>query len=67
MKLIWCPVPGDYPIKVVEQADLENASYLTANRPTENLYVGMQIFDIDLGIPIFYNGTAWVNASGTVV
>lgn len=36
----------------------------TASRPTENLH---QYFDTDLGIPIWWNGTNWINASNTIV
>jgi hypothetical protein len=43
------------------------ASGTTANRPTERLLVGQQYYDTTLGIPIWYNGTVWKNASGTTV
>jgi hypothetical protein len=39
----------------------------TANRPTAGLQVGQFYFDTTLGIPIWYNGTLWKNASGTAV
>ena len=39
----------------------------TANRPTERLQVGQYYFDTTLGIPIWWNGTVWKNASGTTV
>ena len=39
----------------------------TANRPTERLEVGQYYFDTTLGIPIWYDGTNWINAAGTVV
>lgn len=39
----------------------------TTNRPIQRLWVGRRYFDTTLGIPIWYNGTAWVNASGGVV
>lgn len=39
----------------------------TANRPTAGLYVGRRYFDTTLGYPVWYNGSAWVNASGTGV
>lgn len=37
----------------------------TANRPTARLWVGRQYFDTDLGYPVWYDGTKWVDASGT--
>jgi len=39
----------------------------TANRPTLNLQIGQFYYDTTLGIPIFWNGTVWKNASGTTV
>ena len=39
----------------------------TANRPTLQVQVGQSYFDTTLGIPIWYNGTVWKNASGTTV
>lgn len=43
----------------------------TANRPvntsTPKLQTGLFYFDTTLGIPIWWNGTNWVNASGTTV
>ena len=38
----------------------------TADRPTDP-DTGAMFFDETLGYPIWYNGTGWVNASGTVV
>jgi hypothetical protein len=39
----------------------------TALRPTTSLQVGQFYFDTSLGIPIWWNGTNWVDATGTVV
>ena len=42
----------------------------TADRPTTNLAIGQQYFDTDLGttgIPIWWDGSDWVDATGTVV
>ena len=43
----------------------------TTQRPVQNvqvpLFVGQQFFDTTLGIPIWWNGTVWKNASGTTV
>lgn len=39
----------------------------TASRPTYSLQTGQMYFDTDLGQPIWYNGTNWVNAAGVVV
>ena len=40
---------------------------ITADRPAQNLQVGQQYYDTTLGIPVFWNGTVWKNASGTTV
>jgi len=37
------------------------------NRPTSNQQIGQFYFDTTLGYPIWWNGTKWVNASGTAV
>lgn len=39
----------------------------TAQRPITGLVPGLQYYDTTLGIPIWYNGTVWKNASGTTV
>lgn len=38
----------------------------TANRPTSPV-TGQRFFDTTLGYPIFWNGSNWVNSSGTTV
>ena len=43
------------------------ASGVTADRPTERLDIGQFYYDTTLGIPIWWNGTVWKNASGTTV
>jgi hypothetical protein len=42
-------------------------SGVSADRPTERLEVGQYYFDTTLGLPIYWNGTNWVDATGTVV
>lgn len=44
-----------------------NPSGATANRPVNGLVIGANYFDTDLGKPIFWNGTAWVDSTGTSV
>ena len=39
----------------------------TADRPTVELSTGQMYFDTTLGIPIWWTGKNWVNASGTAV
>jgi hypothetical protein len=39
----------------------------TALRPTTSLQVGQFYFDTSLGIPIWWNGSNWVDATGTAV
>lgn len=40
-------------------------SGVTADRPTVNLWTGRPYFDTTLGQPIWYDGTGWVDATGT--
>lgn len=42
------------------------SSGTTASRPVANV-VGFSYFDTTLGIPIFWNGAAWIDATGSVV
>jgi hypothetical protein len=45
-----------------------NSRGTTAERPVLSAnYAGTQYFDTTLGIPIWWNGTAWVNAAGAGV
>lgn len=39
----------------------------TADRPTTNLVVGEYYFDTTLGTPIWYDGSGWVDATGSSV
>lgn len=42
-------------------------SGITANRPIDRLQVGQFYFDTTLGLPIWWDGSDWIDASGTVV
>ena len=37
----------------------------TANRPDEDVPAGFMYFDTTLGLPIWYTGSAWVDATGS--
>jgi hypothetical protein len=39
----------------------------SSERPTTRLLTGQYFFDTTLGIPIWWNGIKWINASGTAV
>lgn len=39
----------------------------TANRPATGLYPGRPYFDTDLGIPVWFDGTNWIDATGATV
>lgn len=43
------------------------SSGTTANRPTKVLWTGRTYFDTTLNRPIWYTGTNWIRADGTVV
>jgi hypothetical protein len=49
------------------QSVLVPDSGTTTERPTFGLAVGQYYFDTTLGLPIYWNGTNWINAAGTVV
>ena len=40
---------------------------ITAARPSTGLQVGQFYFDTTINRPIWWNGTNWINAAGTVV
>jgi membrane-associated protease RseP (regulator of RpoE activity) len=42
------------------------ASGDTASRPISFLEIGQFYFDVDLGFPVWWNGTNWVDATGTI-
>ena len=48
-------------------ADSVTQSGTTANRPTVSLWIGRPYFDTTLGYAVWYNGTVWVNSTGTTV
>ena len=53
------------------QSTVNPLNGLTANRPVGSaqlpLPIGLFYFDTTLGLPIYWNGTNWINAAGTVV
>jgi hypothetical protein len=49
------------------QGALVPASGETAGRPIERLQVGQYYFDTTIGLPIWWNGSDWIDAAGTVV
>jgi hypothetical protein len=44
----------------------QTISGTSAERPAVNLYIGQMYFDTTVGIPIWWNGTYWVDATGTI-
>lgn len=38
----------------------------TANRPASILWIGRRYFDTTLGLPVWWNGSAWVNSGATM-
>lgn len=37
----------------------------TAQRPTDTLWIGRPYFDTTLGYPIWYDGSQWIDATGS--
>ena len=48
-------------------AALAPKSGATSARPTTNILPGQVYLDTTLGIPVFWNGTHWVNYAGSQV
>jgi hypothetical protein len=46
---------------------LTPSSGTTASRPSTDLQVGQFYFDTTINRPIWWDGTNWINAAGTVV
>lgn len=46
--------------RVQEIVNTNTSSGPTAGRPTQNLFVGQQYFDTDLGKPVYWNGSTWI-------
>lgn len=40
---------------------------VSTHRPDANLLIGQSFFDTTLGLPIWWNGANWIDATGTVV
>lgn len=51
--------------RVFEVCFAASQSGTTAQRPTVGLWAGRPYFDTTLGYPIWYDGTQWVDATGT--
>ncbi|PTU25803.1 hypothetical protein DA469_21825 [Bacillus subtilis] len=61
-KLFYTDVNG---IKLIISGR-NNDSYDTSNRPTKNLFIGMQIYDKNLKKPLWYDGKNWRDSTGTI-
>lgn len=46
---------------------LKAPTFSTGNRPVAGILTGAHIFDTTLGIPIWYDGANWVDATGATV
>lgn len=46
---------------------LRKQTYTTGTRPTTNRRSGDMVLDSTLNVPIWWNGTVWINASGVTV
>lgn len=51
--------------RVDQTIEAARHSGTTANRPTRLLWVGRTYFDTTLGKPVWYDGSGWVDATGT--
>lgn len=55
---------ADVPALIEAGAVRAAAAGSTTERPIDQVHLGRQFFDSDLGKPIFWNGAAWVDAMG---
>ena len=53
--------------EISDAIDNVQISVTTANRPSVDLMAGRSVFDSTLNKPIWWNGTVWVDATGTTV
>lgn len=51
--------------QITDAVNAVQSSGSTADRPTRGLYQGRYYFDTTLGQPIWWTGSAWVDALGT--
>ena len=59
-------VGGKFELVNATDAQFVIPSYITASRPASPT-TGSHVFDTTLGKPIWYDGTNWVDATGTTV
>ena len=64
---LWSQAWSNWMTRAWQILSAAEQSGVTANRPTSYLWIGRPYFDTTLGRPIFWNGTAWIRADGTVV
>ena len=70
MKLVSLPTPQTpFDVALVSQLQLLQVpdAGTTIMRPKVGLLPGQQYFDMTLGVPIWWQGGHWVNASGAMV
>lgn len=49
-------------IHVICAAEQQSGS--TADRPAKRLWIGRRYFDTDIGAPVFWDGSAWIEGGG---
>lgn len=66
---VWTKPWGNWLTRAGQILFAASQSGTTAQRPadTKMLWIGRTYFDTSLGIPIWWNGTDWVDATGGVV
>lgn len=58
---------GTSPLSDSNYVPLYSKSGTTANRPSTFRFTGMSYLDTTLNKPIWWNGSAWIDATGTTV
>ena len=62
---VWTSPWGNWLNRAFEILFAAEQSGVSGARPTRGLWVGRPYFDTTLGYPIWWNGTAWVDATGS--
>jgi hypothetical protein len=65
----WAKPHGNWLLRAWQILRAAEDSGVTAARPTKNyeLWVGRPYFDTTIGLPIWWNGSDWIDAAGNIV
>lgn len=64
---IWPKPWGNFFTRAWQLLAAAEEAGLTAARPVKNLWIGRPYFDTTLGLPIWWDGSQWIDAAGNTV